>query len=174
MNWWTQTKVDLETLRPVLLSFAVLAVMGALVKVVKQPLEIGLLAGVVLGPVVGPMVGKWKIPGAPEGKVQRDDEALYLEGKMKRYSLLFSVNGGAFAIAKLLNEPTPPGGLSIAALSVGAIVFTVLMTADVWLWGAGMRNQHGSALFRPVGQTILLMIGALLTSGWVLVTVAGG
>ncbi len=28
----------------------------------------------------------------------------YTTGKMKRYSLLFAVNGGAFAIAKLLGE----------------------------------------------------------------------
>jgi hypothetical protein len=120
------------------------------------------------------MIGKWKVPGTPDKEINRDDQALYLEGKMKRYSLLFSVNGGAFAIATLFNEPTPPGGLSITSLSVGATVFTVLMTADIWLWGAGMRNRHGSVLFRPVGQTILLMIGALLTSGWTLIGVAGG
>jgi hypothetical protein len=174
MNWWTQTKDDLETLRPVLLSFAILAAMGTVGKVFNQPLEVVLLAGVILGPVIGPMIGKWKIQGAPHEEVEREDEALYLEGKMKRYSLLFSVNGGAFAIATLLKQPTPPVGLSIAGLSVGAIVFTLLMTADVWLWGAGMRKQHGSDLFRPVGQTILLMIGALLASGWALVTIGGG
>ena len=28
----------------------------------------------------------------------------YIDGKMKRYSLLFSVNGGAFLIAKLFTE----------------------------------------------------------------------
>ncbi|HYR91728.1 MAG TPA: hypothetical protein VE422_47200 [Terriglobia bacterium] len=174
MDWWTQTKDDLDTLRPVLLSFAILAVTGALGKVLNQPLELGLLAGVILGPVAGPMIGKWKFSGGSDEEVKREDQALYLDGKMKRYSLLFSVNGGAFAIAKLLNAPTPPGGLSIGGLSVGAIVFTVLMTADIWLWGAGMRKRHGTTMFRPVGQTILLMIGALLTSGWALVSIGRG
>jgi hypothetical protein len=90
---------------------------------------------------------------------------------MKRYTLRFSVNGAAFAIAKLLIEPNPPGALSWEGLSVGAILFTILMTADIWLWGAGMRNKHGAKLFRPVGQTILLMIGALLCGAWGLVLV---
>ena len=171
MDWWTQTKVDLETLRPVLLSFAILAVAGALGKVLYQPLEVGLLVGVILGPVAGPMIGKWKFLEDNKEGVRREDQALYLEGKMKRYSLLFSVNGGAFAIAKLLNAPAPPGGLSIGGLSVGAIVFTTLMTSDIWLWGAGMRIRHGKDVFRPVGQTILLMIGALLASGWALVSI---
>ena len=29
----------------------------------------------------------------------------YIDGKMKRYSLMFAVNGGAFALAKLLPDP---------------------------------------------------------------------
>ena len=173
MNWWKQTKDDLETLMPVGVSFVILAFCAALFWALKwslpdaRSLETGLLLGTIVGPVVGPMVGRWE----PLGKkpVERQDQALYLEGKMKRYSLLFSVNGGAFAIAKLLSGPEPPGGLSVAGLSLGAIVFTVIMTADIWLWGAGMRNEHGAKLFRPVGQSILLMIGALLCSGWVLV-----
>ena len=91
---------------------------------------------------------------------------LYLDGKMQRYTLLFSVNGGVFAIVQLL--PRGHLALDLGTLAIGAALFTVLMTADIWLWGADMRNQHGHTLFRPVGQGILLMIGALLVGGWIL------
>jgi hypothetical protein len=163
LSWSSQTKEDLEILAPVAISFAILAA-AAVLGWIASRLEVGLLLGVVLGPLIGPIAGKTvKIGAVLTSEVQ----SLYLEGKMKRYSLLFSVNGGSFAIAKLLREPKPPKGLSMEGLAVGAVVFTVLMTADIWLWGAGMRHAHGEKLFRPVGQTILLMIGALLGSAWV-------
>jgi hypothetical protein len=168
MSWWTQTKEDLETLTPVGISFALVAAAGAIGWVVSPTnrFDVGLLVGVIVGPILGPIAAK----GAKvTEELTREVRGLYLEGKMKRYSLLFSVNGGAFAIAKLLRGADPPGGLSMAALSVGAVVFTILMTADIWLWGAGMRGVYGEKLFRPIGQTILLMIGALLGSGWILI-----
>ena len=177
MTSWKQTKEDLATLAPVGLSFALLLLCGVAMSRLGWHLrganctETGLLLGLILGPIVGPMLGRWKKAEEP---VQPQVQTLYLEGKMKRYSLLFQVNGGAFAIAKLLDGPKPPGSLGIAALSLGAVVFSVLMTADIWLWGASMRNAHGGKLFRPVGQAILLMIGALLCSAWVLVGWSGG
>jgi hypothetical protein len=176
MMWRPQIKDDAKTLTPVFLSFAVLGwcllavpplglrIPGA------SSVETGLFVGLILGPLVAPIRVRWK---KPEVDVKPEEQTLYLEGKMKRYSLLFQVNGGAFAIAKLLDEPEPPGGLSIKALSLGAIVFSLLMTADIWLWGAGMRNLYGAKLFRPVGQSILLMIGALLCSAWILVGWSG-
>ena len=177
MNWWTQIKEDLATLAPVGLSFAILIFCGLAASRLgihvpgTTATETGLFVGVILGPVLGPTLGRWTT-GPRE--VETAAQALYLEGKMKRYSLLFSVNGGAFAVAKLLGQPNPPGGLGIAPLSLGAIVFSILMIADIWLWGAGMRNAHGARLFRPVGQTILLMIGALLCSAWILVGWSAG
>jgi hypothetical protein len=178
MTSWKQTKEDLATLAPVGLSFALLLLCGFAMSTLGWRLpdasskETGLLLGLILGPVISPMLGSWKKAG--EERVQPQEQSLYLEGKMKRYSLLFQVNGGAFAIAKLLDGPNPPGGLGIAALSTGAVVFSVLMTADIWLWGASMRNAYGARLFRPVGQAILLMIGALLCSAWILVGGSGG
>lgn len=172
MTWWKQTRDDLVTLAPVGFSFALLVSSALVIFNVDfrlpgmSSLETGLLLGVILGPVLGPMLARWP---KEEQSVHRDDQTLYLEGKMKRYNLLFLVNGGAFAIAKLLGQTKLPGNLGIASLSLGAVVFTVLMTADIWLWGAGMRKDHGAGLFRPVGQTILLMIGALLCAGWILV-----
>lgn len=174
MSWWEQMRQDLGTLAPLGASYGVLAlcVIGARSLLDGgTPLEWALLAGIVIGPALSTMAARWaKVDRAAE----REDQALYLEGKMKRYSLLFAVNGGAFAVAQLLDDPNPPGGLSMGSLAAGAVVFTVLMTADIFLWGAGMRKKHGVSLFRPVGQTILLMIGALLTSGWILVKAERG
>jgi hypothetical protein len=89
------------------------------------------------------------------------------------HSGLVSVNGGALAIARLIGDGKPVGGLSMLGLSIGAALFTIIMTADIWLWGAAMREQHGARLFRPVGQTMLLMIGALLFAGWLLIGPCG-
>ncbi|HJR60909.1 MAG TPA: hypothetical protein VJ813_15975 [Vicinamibacterales bacterium] len=167
----------MTTLAPVGLSFALLLLCGLAISTLGWHLpsatskETGLLFGLILGPVVAPMLGRRTPAKEPVPSAQ---QALYLDGKMKRYSLLFQVNGGAFAIAKLLDGPKPPGGLGIAALSTGAVVFSVLMTADIWLWGAEMRDAYGARVFRPVGQAILLMIGALLCSAWVLVGWTGG
>ena len=166
--WLNQVKSDLVTLRPVALSFFVVLLAGGVALTVhRNYLQDGLLAGLVLGPIFAPMVARWK--NNVENVVSASDTTLYIEGKLKRYSLLFSVNGGAFVIAKLIGGEHPPGGLSMIGLSTGAVMFTLLMTADIWLWGSGMREQHGTKLFRPVGQTILLMISALLSSGWILV-----
>jgi len=169
MMWLNQVKTDLLTLRPVALSFFIVLLAGCIASSVHRSyLQHGLLVGVILGPTVAPMLARWK--NNTENEVSREDSALYIDGKMKRYSLLFSVNGGAFAIAKLIGDGHPAGGLSMVGLSVGAVLFTLIMTADIWLWGAAMREQHGARLFRPVGQTILLMISALLSSGWILVS----
>jgi hypothetical protein len=40
----------------------------------------------------------------PEEITLKDKMSLYEEGKHRRYSLLFSVNGGAFAVAKILGS----------------------------------------------------------------------
>jgi hypothetical protein len=66
----------------------------------------------------------------------------YTDGKMKRYGLLFSVNGGAFALARFSSDK----GLAInpAVIASGAIFFTVLMTLDIWMFGIAMRKQFES------------------------------
>ncbi len=97
----------------------------------------------------------------------------YIEGKMKRYNLLFAVNGGAFAIAKLLGEPNSQkilGGLTPRALAIGAIVFTALMWRDIYLFGKMMRDTFfgGKFVFQRPGQIILGLLSSLLIAGWVL------
>jgi len=93
----------------------------------------------------------------------------YIDGKMKRYNLLFAVNGGAFAIAKLMGQNTHNiGGLTLKQLAIGAMIFTVVMTLDIWLWGQMMRKDFfsGGSVFTPIGKAILLLLAFLLILGW--------
>ena len=99
----------------------------------------------------------------------------YIDGKMRRYGLLFAVNGGALAIAKLTADDNTAkllGRLSIRHLALGAIVFTIVMVVDIWLFGQMMRKKFLRELaFSKPGKTILLMLGTLLVISWLLVAV---
>ena len=102
-----------------------------------------------------------------------DGMRTYIDGKMRRYSLLFSVNGGAFAIAKLLSDEKTAkvmGGLTIQHVSFGAIVFTIIIVVDIWFFAQMMKKEFLDDLaFSKVGKTILIMLGALLVVSWLLV-----
>ena len=101
---------------------------------------------------------------------------LYEDGKHRRYSLLFSVNGGAFAIAKWLLDPkvhenaTPcghvVGNLTLTQVSLGMVVFTVFMVLDIYWFGKKMKKRLGPSTFAWQGQLVLGIIGALLIAGW--------
>lgn len=102
--------------------------------------------------------------------------ATYIDGKMKRYSLMFAVNGGAFAIAKLMAETSNAsntillGHLQLWHLALGAILFTILMVIDIYLWGRMMKKKFLEDLaFNVPGKLILIFLGVLLVSAWVLV-----
>jgi hypothetical protein len=92
---------------------------------------------------------------------------LYEDGKHRRYVLLFSVNGGAFAIAKLISEKDV-GALHIGQLSVGMIIFTILMVFDISTFGIRMRapNMAGDQVFNWPGWLVLGVIGLLICGGW--------
>lgn len=97
----------------------------------------------------------------------------YIDGKMKRYNLLFAVNGGVFALAKLLADPKTEnifGKLSLKHLAIGAIAFTFLMWFDIWLWGENMRAGYfnGKEVFQWRGKAILSLLASLLIIGWLL------
>jgi len=96
----------------------------------------------------------------------------YEDGKHRRYSLLFSVNGGAFAIAKLLADKNPPavlGNPSLRQLSFGMILFTIVMVADIFVFGEKMRTTYLADAFGWQGKAVLLLIGFLICAGWFLV-----
>jgi hypothetical protein len=111
-----------------------------------------------------------------KGKEQVDGLGTYIDGKMKRYSLLFSVNGGAFVIAKLLtghngrnndHNTLILGSLTLPEVAVGVILFTLLIWIDVWSWGHNMKKLIGDNLaFTWMGKAILTGITTLLILAW--------
>ena len=103
----------------------------------------------------------------------KDKLSLYEDGKHRRYTLLFAVNGGAFAVAKLLvgGEGKPAavlGHLTLPELCWGMILFTVIMVTDIYAFGDRMKH-FSHELFGPIGKLVLISIGLLICGGWFLV-----
>jgi polyferredoxin len=97
---------------------------------------------------------------------------IYEEGKHRRYGLLFGVNGGAFAVAKLFTDPaavTLLGDLTLGQLALGMILFTIVMTFDIFRFGQNMRETYLPDAFGTPGKVVLLLIGFLICAGWYLV-----
>jgi hypothetical protein len=112
----------------------------------------------------------------------KDGLDLYETGKHRRYSLLFSVNGGAFAIARLLVDTATDsrvvlGGLTLARLSLGMILFTAVMVYDIFMFGIRMRtilDRPGRPdVFGMPGKLVLLLLGLLIATGWFFVGFSG-
>ena len=109
----------------------------------------------------------------PENDIKLKALGTYIDGKIKRYNLMFAVNGGIFALAKIItahSTDNPLGHLRLIHLGIGAIAFTFLMWFDIWLWGENMRNGYfdGGEVFLWRGKTILSMLSSLLIAGWLL------
>lgn len=112
------------------------------------------------------------------GNFQSYTEAfkVYEEGKHRRYSLLFSVNGGAVATAKLFPDPLMRqflGSLKIWQVAIGMIVFTLLMWWDLWIFAQRMRTDVGDdsgpateGVFSRTGKIVLSVICSLILLGW--------
>lgn len=104
---------------------------------------------------------------------------VYENGKHRRYNLLFSVNGGVFAIAKLLTgelgkQSVILGKLTLAELAFGMAIFTVVMATDIYIFGNKMRSDYLRDAFGPVGKVVLVLLAALLCIGWLLVGIQLG
>jgi hypothetical protein len=81
--------------------------------------------------------------------------------------------GGAFLVAKLFaveNAKRVLGGLSPEALAIGAILFTILMWRDIYLFGDMMKQEFfgGGLVFQREGRLILHALCTLLIIGWLL------
>ena len=99
----------------------------------------------------------------------------YLDGKIKRYNLMFAVNGGIFALARIITSApseNPLGKIRLTHLAIGAIAFTSIMWFDVWIWGENMRLTYfdGKQVFQTRGKVIVSLLAALLIGGWLLAT----
>jgi hypothetical protein len=109
----------------------------------------------------------------------RETFKLYEDGKHRRYELLFAVNGGAFAVAKLFskcNAASFVGGLTLREVACGLAAFTVLMFIDIWVFGWRMRRAiEGGAtpwnrgVFSAWGMGVLAGLCFLIVAGWLLV-----
>ena len=97
---------------------------------------------------------------------------VYEEGKHRRYSLLFAVNGGAFALAKLITDrdhsSASLGGLKLSYLCYGMALFTIVMSIDIYAFGYKMRSTYLPDSFGWQGKLVLMLIAALICSGWIL------
>ena len=110
--------------------------------------------------------------GVTEAQIVPASFQSYEDGKHRRYGLLFAVNGGAFALAKLLADRTKQqtvGSLSLPRLSIGMILFTVVMVLDIFMFGHNMRTKYLPSQFATVGKTVLVLLGLLICTGWFLV-----
>ena len=156
---------------------------GWVAAVISTPafwLSVGLALGVILAVWRSTKLRpeKFKPPISGEELTERKKKDLlekltrYIEGKVKRYWLLFAVNGGAFLIAKFVDENTSGfvGQLSPIGVAMGGLVFGLVMTVDIWSWGWQMRRPEfaGEHAFTKQGRAIALLIGGLTMSGWIL------
>lgn len=100
------------------------------------------------------------------GLSKKDVFELYEQGKHRRYGLLFSVNGGAFAIGRLLvgdpeNGEIVLGGLTIQLLAGAMIFFSLVMCVDIYQFGVKMKGldkrlgHPNNQLFGRVGHSRL-------------------
>ena len=102
-------------------------------------------------------------------------EKKYEAGKTRRYNLMF-------AVLALWLEATPApdagadwntpimGDLMVWHIGLGMAAFSLVMGVDIWAFGTKCARAHGdaTALFQPVGKSVLLTITALLILGWLL------
>ena len=89
---------------------------------------------------------------------------VYEQGKHRRYSLLFAVSGGAFALTRYERVL---GKLGLPELSVGMAIFATVMVLDIEAFGVRMRKED-ETLFSGIGRGVLLTIGFLIVTGWML------
>jgi hypothetical protein len=95
----------------------------------------------------------------------------YEEGKHRRYNLLFAVNGGAFAIAKVFAQEKirVVGNLTLRQLGIGMTLFTMIMVVDIFMFGQNMRRNYLPNAFGWQGKAVLIGIGLLICRAWILV-----
>ena len=114
-----------------------------------------------------------KPPAVPDEKWRI--YTLYESGKGRRYGLLFTVNGGAFALVGFLVGGKP--SFEISLLTIWAFVlipavmalFTLQMQKDIRAFGEYMRElaaPHGLTLFGEPGQEVLRNICRLIVAAW--------
>ena len=111
---------------------------------------------------------------SPDKMSESELHKLYEDGKHRRYALLFSINGGAFAVAKVITQDcskhqTVLGGLRLWELSLGMMAVTLVMAWDIFKFGTQMREKLHGEVFSKTGRWVLRLLGGLIIAGWLLV-----
>lgn len=124
-------------------------------------------------------------------EIEKELFEAYENGKHRRYTLLFAVNGGAFAVAELLVEKKPfdSSMLTVHEISGGMLLFTAIMCFDILAFGLNMRRKsllkppsgprepsepavpsasHWNGLFALPGWIVLGALWLLISGGWFL------
>jgi hypothetical protein len=117
----------------------------------------------------------------------KDAFGIYEDGKHRRYSLLFAVNGAIAAIVKLAPKDDL-GTRGSVLLAVLMIIFTGIMGWDIWLFGKRMRKDSGdkpkgtsvdlakgkwAGIFSYYGRIVLIACCVLIVIGWVCIGLWG-
>jgi hypothetical protein len=100
----------------------------------------------------------------------------YENGKSRRYALLFTINGGAYALIGFLARDAKalvPGPLYLWAfiiIPLAMILFSWKMCDDIRAFGESMRKLDlrppDQRVFGPPGKSLLSFIRVLLFAGW--------
>jgi len=96
---------------------------------------------------------------------------VYEDGKHRRYTLMFAVNGGAFALAQWIADKGPSaafGGLKLSSICYGMALFTLAMSMDIYMFGQKMRRHYLPDAFGWQGKIVLFLIGTLICAAWIL------
>jgi hypothetical protein len=85
------------------------------------------------------------------------------------------VNGGAFAIAKVLSEKPNAlnvmGSLHLQQLAAGMMAFTILLVFDIYMFAEKMKRLQGNCepkIFAVQGKLVLFTIGTLICLAWLM------
>jgi hypothetical protein len=122
----------------------------------------------------GPYMRSWTKLTKPTLDL-KDVYSLYESGKSRRYGLLFSVNGGAFAILSLLVKDTDKAvdaRWAALPIAVAMLSFTAIMIWDIHNFGEKMAALGGPLnLYKRggPGRQVLWLLGILLILAWIAV-----
>jgi putative flippase GtrA len=64
------------------------------------------------------------------------------------------------------------GNLTLPELAIGMAIFTAFMVWDIYVFGDNMRKTDLPKSFQLQGKAVLIVLGALQITGWVLVGVS--